>query len=1283
MIHQTYTVVHARNPFDPARDRTISTRQRRVRLASLAPKTALPFVCLVNGQPVLRAEWDKRPQHGDIVTFVTLPQGGGGGGSNPLNAVLSIALMVYGGPMAGALNSGLGLGVTSEFGMGMLKMGVMMAGGALINALVPPPRPPSPHQAAAMAAPSPTYSLNAQGNSARLGGAIPVQYGRHIAFPDFAAEPYAEYVGNEQYLYQMFVLGQGEYSIEAIRIEDTPIASFEDITHEMIAPGGTVKLFPTNVVSSVEVAGQEALTSTALGPFIVNASGTLANYLGIDVVCPKGLYYANDSGGLNEKSVTFTVEAQTVDGSGTPYGSWATLGTETITAATNTPQRRSFKYAVTEARYQVRLTRTDTKDTGARAGHDLNWAGLRAYLPGVQQYGNLTVIAMRMKASNSLSQAASRRVNVICTRKLPSWNPTTGWGAPAATSAIAWALADVLRADYGGKLADAYIDLAQLYALDQIWQARGDTFNGRFDNTMTVWEAVTQIARCGRAKAYQQGGIVHVARDQAQSVPVAMFGPRNIVRGSLKVDYLMPTEETADAVTVQYFDSATWKPAEVTAQLAGSSAANPAKVQLFGCTGRDQAWREGMYIAACNRYRRRPITHSTEMEGFIPTFGDLVALAHVRLTHAQGGEVVAWDAGTLTLTLDEPLTFGAGTHYIGLRKRDGGMDGPYVATAGGTPYQAVLAELPSITPYTGGNEERTHFTFGSGSEYRELALLTSVKPRGLHQVELAYINDDPLVHSADLGTTPSAPAAWQLAKVPAVPAVSGLQVVQGGTPAKPLLAASWQPAPGADRYIVEQSADGVAWTGAGTTTATSLSVEVQPGAIHIRVAGVGLTRGAWVYWSGTAGAAIAPPSEVTGLALAEAFTGPVCNIKWDSTARAISYTVEVWADGVLRRTRTVAVTSFGYSAADAKADGGPWRTLTFKVRANGTGTTSAGWASLEATNTQIGAVDNIVVTGFLASLMVEYSRPANSDFAGVRVYVSTTNGFTPDAGNLKYDGPDNVINIDLNPGSATYYLKLSGYDQWGTDSLTMSAQYSAATSLIVSTQITDGSISTPKLAANAVTADKIAANTITASQIAAGTITSDRIAAGTIAADRMNVSSLSAISANIGTATAGKVQNSGGTNYMNMDATGTQSFIKVGSAVDIKADGSGSFARTIVSAPNIVASGTASVSSPWLYETSAEWVRYIDTGIYVGTDWATASTDMYEVAATISGGSSTAGGMNGYTFAEPVIGDGLLTTAPNTPIDNRIYIKFSFKPVDSGYGGGIQITSINWKLARV
>jgi hypothetical protein len=102
----------------------------------------------------------------------------------------------------------------------------------------------------------------------------------------------------------------------------------------------------------------------------------------------------------------------------------------------------------------------------------------------------------------------------------------------------------------------------------------------------------------------------------------------NIIKGSFKLQYVMPGEETADAVTVEFFSPKTWKPSEVTVSLPGSTEANPATVNLFGCTSQAQAMREGKYIAAANRYRRRLITFRTEMEGLIPTFGDLIAISH-------------------------------------------------------------------------------------------------------------------------------------------------------------------------------------------------------------------------------------------------------------------------------------------------------------------------------------------------------------------------------------------------------------------------------------------------------------------------------------------------------------------------------------------------------------------------------------------------------------------------------------------------------------------------------
>ena len=757
MIHaEQSAVVLLRNPFQPSqREVMVAHPNQNIRqwLGNQGiAEFDQPTVCIKNGAPVLRADWAVTPIDG-VVLFITLPQGGGGGGGgkNPLRTVLMIAVMVvatvYGGPL------GASLGFSGNLATAVGSAIIMTAGSALVSALVPLPTPNMPSFAGSggsLAQPSPTYSLQGQGNYARLAQPIPVVYGRHLVYPDLAATPYGEYQGNEQFLHQLHCIGLGEYDIEQIRIEDTPMSSFEEVTYQIVPPGSPVTLFNPDVVTAPEVAGQELLAGTWTGGFAINPADSEVTHIGIDILLPRGLYYANDAGGLDSRSASWKVEARAIDAEGDPLNDWFTLGSESLTAATTTPQRRTYRYPVAAGRYEVRATRLDGKDTNSRAGHEVRWGEARGYLAGGVTFpDNVTLLAIRMRATDNLSQRSSRLINCIVTRKLPVWSADSGWSMPVPTRSIAWAFADILRASYGAKLPNARIDLTALAQLDQVWAGRGDRFDGVFDQQVTVWEALTRVARCGRAVPFLQGGIVRLVRDEARSLPVALFSPRNIVKNSLKIQYVMPGEETADAVTVEFFSSRTWKPDEVTVSLPGSSSTNPAKLRLFGCTTEAHAVREGLYLAAANRYRRRIITLRTELEGLIPTYGDLIAIAHDMPSWGAGGEIVAWDADTKTATLSEPAAFVAEQpHVMALRRRDGGVSGPYAVTPGSDAQQVVFVDLPDIAIETGLSAERTHFAFGVAEQWSLLARVIAVRPRG-EQVEITCVAEHPAVHSAD------------------------------------------------------------------------------------------------------------------------------------------------------------------------------------------------------------------------------------------------------------------------------------------------------------------------------------------------------------------------------------------------------------------------------------------------------------------------------------------------------------------------------------------------------
>lgn len=883
-------VVTVHDPFHPLRNREVRQLRNRRRLCKLAPKTDRPFIIMVDGQTVLRKDWERSVGGDQVVVILMLPEGGGGG-SSPLRIVGMLAVIAASfvlGPEIGAFlgpgmfGSGV-LGLSAAAWTSIASAGIMFGGSMLLNAMVPPPTAGNSSMAS-LPAPSPTYNLQAQGNSARLGQPIPVQYGRLRIYPDFAAQPYVEYASNEQYVYQLMCIGQGEFSIEAVQINDSPISSFSNVEYELVTPGNTTTLFPANVSQSSEVSGQEVLNATPIGPFVANGTTTVCKFIGIDLVAPRGMYYANDGGGLDSRSATIKIEAQEVNQLGVATGSWVTLGTEVISGANTTPIRKSFKYAAptstaTYPRFQVRLSRTDTKDTSSRAGDEIDWAGLRVYMPDTRNYGSLTLLAVKAQATNNLSSMSARQINVIATRKIKTVTATGLSATTSATRSVAAALADMAtNTVYGGGIALANIDWAALYALDQTLTTRGDYLDVRFDNATTLWEALTQAGVVARTKPFMQGGVMHFVRDQSQSVPVALFSMRNIVQNTMSINYLTPTNETSDSVQVTYFDKTTWQQTTVSCVLAGGTSNNPAKISMLGITERAQAFREGLYQSAANKYRRKVIKFSTEAEGFIPAFGDLIAIAHDIPAWGQTAEVTAWDSGTNSLTVNETLTWSAGlTHYVGLRKRDGSIAGPYVATQGAAANILVLATTPSFTPYVGLDEERTHVAFGPGDTWRQPARVVSVQPRGPYQVEITAINEDGSVHTADQGQTAPALVYSQLPKTADLPAVTGLALLIDVTGATPQYVATWNAAPGADHYVCE-----ISWDGGSTWSALATEYGTQHrwaanrnAAANVRVAAVNIGMGAW---STAAVNYSAAPSTPTGFATA--LSGNAVQLSW-------------------------------------------------------------------------------------------------------------------------------------------------------------------------------------------------------------------------------------------------------------------------------------------------------------------------------------------------------------------------------------------------------------------
>lgn len=822
-------IIEICNPFEPLRDSKTTLHAGNITIADWLRlrfpgfiKFEKPTLCIVNGNYILQAQWETFViRENDVVNIVTLAQG-----LDPITwfyiavALFSIASVVL---------------VLS----------------------IPKPKLPGEQPDA-----SPIYDLRGQNNQNRFGNPIEVAYGKVRMWPSYAARPYNRFKDNDQYQYQLLCLGQGKFEIHEIRIEDTALSEFADIVYEIYEPGEEVTLFPDNVITSVEVGGIEMLATNEAGfdgltgAFVANPTGTQTNRLEVDISFPTGLYLTDKNGALGYLTINCFFEYREIDADGAPIGDWTEFINFSRAMAVAQPQRFTVGADVPAGRYEVRGQRTGNKNLSNNAQNTLRWEQLRAFLPSTKDYGNVTLLAIAARATNNLNDTASNRVNVIATRKLPIWNGTE-WSAPTATRSISWAACDVLRAIYGAQLDATYIDLPKLLALDADWTADERFFDFVFEQKTSVWDALRTIFRVGRALPMLEGSLVSCVRDIPQTVPKAAFNQDNIVAGSFKWDMVLAGSDDFDGVQIQYTDPTSWQNKTINCGVGDDPAAadmiNPEKITLAGCTDRQAAWEEGLYIRACRKYFRENISFQTGLEGLLPAYNSLIMVSHDVPKWGKAGRVTAYDDGSQTLTLSQPVDFTGGSKVVYLRKKNGDVFGPAAVTAGATEFEAVLADALDEDDYFFDNmHELPLFFFGTTGTAAQLCKVVLLSSTTEDTVDVkAIVLGDFNVFAGDDSDAPALPTI--VLPPPANPGVAhfancGLTAYVPN-PSNALEGQFvWPLVTGAVSYRVQQSANGSDWVDLGMTAGNFKNVSVTPGqSLHLRVAPLsgGGAQGAW------------------------------------------------------------------------------------------------------------------------------------------------------------------------------------------------------------------------------------------------------------------------------------------------------------------------------------------------------------------------------------------------------------------------------------------------------
>lgn len=754
----------------------LTAQGRETRVVAVAPGATLAdlvrdhapgagAVVALNGVLVPASAWATTPLPPGAL--VTLRPAAGDGFGRALLTIAVVAAAIYAPQLAPAA---WGTGTASG---AALSAGVMVVGGLVTNALVPPRLPSAP---GAPAAPEPVYSLTGGANRMRPFEPLLLVLGTHRVYPDVLVS-YPDFVDDEQYLRQTVDWGLGRLDIEDVRIGDTPIDSYANVTREsatVVAPGSiTIVRDDVETVAGGTLAWDGEATPPA-GVWVTRQASQDAARLVVGLVVR--LYRLDDDGELVSSSLGVAMQYRQVGAR-----DWIDAGSHTLSHDDQTPSRRTFPITpAAAARYEVRVRRTTAPPESSREAAEVEWAMLTVEAPPrAGGYAGRNRTALAIRATGQLSGRLDRLSGLV-TQHLEFWDPAAnppGWhdtqtgfrfarengihigGIQRHCSNPAWIFRWFAR---GVRIEDDVVAGVGLDA-DQIdedalkaWGAWCDAQDLRcdlvIDRPMSQIRVLETIAQCGRATLSWAAGKLGVVWDAAGRLPTTLVTPATILAGSYRT--VWSGERVADEIVATYVDrNQDWERHEVRRRTPGvPRVAATATLQLPGVTTRAQALAEVTLQAARQAYHRR--RHEWEMPAgaLAAVRGDVVHVTHSLIDGGLAGRLEA--AGTAgAVTLDRPIALDTDARLL-VRLPDGREHLAAVAASAATASDDETADvvLNPALPEPPPDEEwepldcvwRYYGTAGEPARVR----IVAITPGDDGTVRTAGIDETPLYYEA-------------------------------------------------------------------------------------------------------------------------------------------------------------------------------------------------------------------------------------------------------------------------------------------------------------------------------------------------------------------------------------------------------------------------------------------------------------------------------------------------------------------------------------------------------
>ena len=373
--------------------------------------------------------------------------------------------------------------------------------------------------------------------------------------------------------------------------------------------------------------------------------GKTTNRLDFDFELPRGLNYIDNEGRVYNWNCTINIEIQGIDENDQNVGPLITK-TFALRKGTRDPLRFTATYAIDPGRYKVRCRRDDADDVSGHTFSQVGWTGLKAFCVntfGQYAYGNVTLIAIKMKASAALSSTADR-ISVLATRKLLTVASDFTTFAPTVNPVDSFAHV-VRESDVNG------VDVTSLKALGTKW-AGTNGFNFRFDEQLTVYDALQLIASSHRATPEGYAKQLTMRQDVAKPFDQYIVTQENMVKESYSCGLRLGNEDgLIDGYRVSYRDPNGVRELYV---VIPSGAISPEEFDFAGCTDKDTAIAMGNYLWAKRSTLRRAIEFSTEWDGNVYNVGDRISVLQNLVDTVRTARVVSAAGAVLTIDAITP-----------------------------------------------------------------------------------------------------------------------------------------------------------------------------------------------------------------------------------------------------------------------------------------------------------------------------------------------------------------------------------------------------------------------------------------------------------------------------------------------------------------------------------------------------------------------------------------------------------------------------------------------------